>query len=109
MEHVRNFTICVKKNGDDIVFLRKIKEGVSDNSYGIEVAKLAGVPDEIIYRAKNILSSLENQKIVVNNNNESCKINSKIENVISKLRGINMNSITPIDSMNILFDLSKLV
>ena len=109
LEHVRNFTICVKKNGDDIVFLRKIKEGVSDNSYGIEVAKLAGVPDEIIHRAKNILSSLENQKIVVNNNNESCKINSKIENVISKLRGINMNSITPIDSMNILFDLSKLV
>ncbi len=112
IDNVRNFTIAVKKNGDDIVFLRKIVEGVADNSYGIEVAKLAGVPDEIIFRAKQILSSLEKQEVIINNNagdNINRRIDPNIESIISKLKKVDMNSITPIDSMNILFDLSKLV
>lgn len=112
IDNVRNFTIAVKKNGDDIVFLRKIVEGVADNSYGIEVAKLAGVPDEIILRAKQILSSLEKQEVIINNNtgdNINRGIDPKIESIISKIKKIDMDSITPIDSMNILFDLSKLV
>lgn len=109
IESVRNFTVLIKKHGDDIIFLRKIIEGSSDDSYGIEVAKLAGVPDEIISRAKEILADLEkdeiklnDSKIVVNN------FNPNTQNILNKLKQIDTNKLTPIDSMNILFDLTKM-
>jgi DNA mismatch repair protein MutS len=78
VEGVKNYTVAVDENGSDVVFLRKIKEGASDKSYGVYVAKLAGVPESVLKRADNILSvlsknsSVEEEQIFVNKNeNES--------------------------------------
>ena len=109
MKSVRNFTVSIKKDGDNIIFLRKIIEGSSDNSYGIEVAKLAGVPDEIIFRAKEILSDLEKEEIKLNDSKILYNhVDSSTQNIINKLKKIDTNKLTPIDSMNILFDLTKM-
>ena len=63
MEGVHNYCIAVKENGDDIVFLRKIIKGGADNSYGIQVAKLAGLPAKVIHRSKEILQQLNDADI----------------------------------------------
>ena len=60
MDGVNNYCIAVKEKGDDIVFLRKIVKGGADKSYGIQVAKLAGVPDSVIERAKELVEELSN-------------------------------------------------
>ena len=65
LDGVKNYRIAVKKRGDDITFLRKIVRGGADDSYGIEVAALAGVPKEVINGAKKILKKIENDEIVV--------------------------------------------
>ena len=59
---IKNYTIAVKKRGDDITFLRRIVRGPADDSYGIEVAKLAGIPDAVVSRAKEILHGLESEE-----------------------------------------------
>ena len=80
MDNVNNYCIAVKEKGDDIVFLRKIVKGGADKSYGIQVAKLAGVPDMVIDRAKEIVQQLSDnditekvQKIEVNIKHEKRK------------------------------------
>ena len=109
IKSVRNFKKKKKKDGDDIIFLRKIIEGSSDDSYGIEVAKLAGVPDEIIFRAKEILSDLEKKEIKLSDSRILYNhIDLNAQNIIDKLKKIDTNTLTPIDSMNILFDLTKM-
>ena len=60
---VKNFNIAIKEWNDEIVFLRKVQEGAADKSFGIQVARLAGLPPEMIKRAKEILSTLENNSI----------------------------------------------
>lgn len=65
MEGVNNYCIAVKEKGDDIVFLRKIVKGGADKSYGIQVAKLAGVPDSVIARAKELVEELSQADISV--------------------------------------------
>ena len=62
LDGVKNYNIAVKKRGDDITFLRRIVPGGADDSYGIEVAKLAGIPQSVISRAKEILKDLEHGK-----------------------------------------------
>ena len=107
---VRNFRVDVKKNGDEIVFLRKIVSGASDDSFGIEVAKLAGVPNSIINRSKEILHKLENNDIKIEKSSqESQKYNKNFEGMFSKIKNIDTNSLTPIEAMNILFEISKLI
>ena len=64
MNNVKNFSIAVKEQGDDIIFLRKIVQGGADKSYGIQVAKLAGVPDMVIDRAKEIVNQLVDNDII---------------------------------------------
>ena len=63
LECVKNYNIAVKKRGDDITFLRRIVRGPADDSYGIEVAKLAGIPDSVVSRAKDILRQLDSGDI----------------------------------------------
>ena len=65
LDGVNNYCIAVKEKGDDIVFLRKIIKGGADKSYGIQVAKLAGVPDVVIERAKELVTELRDRKSVV--------------------------------------------
>lgn len=107
---VRNFRVDVKKDGDEIIFLRKIVSGASDDSFGIEVAKLAGVPNSIINRAKEILNKLENKDIKIEKSNqESPKNNKTFDEIFSKIKNIDTNSLTPIEAMNILFEISKII
>lgn len=114
---VKNYYISCKKRGDDIIFLRRIVRGTSDGSYGIEVAKLAGVPNTVVKRAKIILTQLEenNPSALVCNTNENIQepeiqismtsgINDKI---INQLREIDVNTLTPIESMTMLYELVK--
>ena len=117
LEGVKNYNIAVKKRGDDITFLRRIVPGGTDDSYGIEVAKLAGVPEWIIRRAKQILKELENGDIKQESKPKPKKEaeteqlslfsggNPAIE---EKLKSIDINTLTPIESMNILFELIKM-
>ena len=121
LDGVKNYNIAVKKRGDDITFLRRIVRGAADDSYGIEVAKLAGVPDEIVSRAKQILNNLESGKDEPNQNiskkhmenkntnkSQQLELNaSKGDILVDKINKIDVNTLTPIEAMNILFDLAN--
>ena len=113
---VRNYNIAVKKRGDDITFLRRIVRGGADGSYGIEVAKLAGVPAPVVRRAKEILRELEEKGYsapIIQNisvpNSESDQMTfggGKEAELIGRLRNLDVNTLTPIEAMTELFTLS---
>ncbi len=114
LEGVKNYNISAKKRGDEVIFLRKIVPGGADDSYGIEVAKLAGVPDSVIRRAKAVLSSLESKENVRHESAFSAEEEPQIslgsvaaEAVASRLRSIDLNTLTPIEAMNLLFELKR--
>ena len=111
-EGINNYSIAVKEKGEDVIFLRKIVEGGTDESYGIHVAKLAGVPKTVITRANKILNSLErkNQKINAEKEKEDKKqlegqfdfFNVRLAELASELDKVNLNELTPIDALNVL-------
>ena len=129
MDNVNNYCIAVKEKGDDIVFLRKIVKGGADKSYGIEVAKLAGVPDMVIDRAKEIVAQLSDnditekiQNIEVNGRNEKRKPvkydevdleqisifdTVKDEDVLKELQEVDITTLTPVDALNTLYRLQN--
>ena len=118
IEGVVNYNIAAKKKDDDIIFLRKIIKGAADDSYGIEVAKLAGVPVEIVKRAKEILTGLEKGRGEAQPakskpgekddlSNFSFEDISKDE-IYEKLKNININVLSPMEAFNILYELIKL-
>ncbi|KNF08923.1 DNA mismatch repair protein MutS [Gottschalkia purinilytica] len=133
LKGVKNYKILVQeKEGEDIVFLRKIVRGGADRSYGIEVAKLAGVRNEVIQRAYEILSNLENNDINNSNENIDSTNNKNIEQeiaitesiiqnkdhqldlfstqeneIIKKLKNIDIMKVTPLDAINILYKLCE--
>ena len=117
LDGVKNYNIAVKKRGDDITFLRRIVPGGADDSYGIEVAKLAGVPNSIITRAKEILSELESGKSETppessgrsSDNQQLSLISTAQSPVIEKLSEIDLNTLTPIEAMNLLYELKNLL
>ena len=110
-----NYNIAAKKKGDELIFLRKIVRGATDDSYGIEVALLAGVPNPVIKRAKEILKEIEEggQTVVrVVNQYEQDELSfDSISNneVIDRLKGVDLNTTTPIEAMGILFELKKML
>ena len=114
-----NYNIAAKKRGDSITFLRKIVRGGTDDSYGIEVAKLAGVPNEVVKRAREILKDIESgTHITVGNNivrkNDEADlfagfVSSVNDDVADKLRAVDINTMTPIEAMNLLFELKKML
>ena len=115
IDGVKNYSIAVKKRGDDITFLRRIIRGSADDSYGIEVAKLAGVPDEVIERAKLILKELEEGSVGMNvtkheKSSDDIQLDLNIINnpVIETLKLIDLNTLTPIECMNKLYELKKM-
>ena len=111
MTGVKNYNIAVRKSGDDIIFLRKIVPGGADDSYGIQVAKLAGVPDAVINRSKQILREIESEGVVrtvVTNNQTSNQISFEelqANKLLKDLRALDTNAITPLDALKILSDL----
>ncbi len=131
MNNVNNYCIAVKENGDDIVFLRKIVKGGADKSYGIQVAKLAGVPDIVIGRAKEIADCLADndiidkiQSIEVANGKEgkskktehydqvdltqmSLFATTTDEDVIKQLKDLDIGNLTPLDALNTLYKLQN--
>ncbi len=115
LEGVRNYNITAKKRGNDLIFLRKIVRGAADDSYGIEVAKLAGVPDFVIARAKCCLSELESgekQPIISKSEKKDDQISFSdfgSNEIIQRLKEVNLDTLTPIEAMNLLYELKKKV
>ena len=123
---VNNYCIAVKEKGDDIVFLRKIVKGGADKSYGIQVAKLAGVPDSVINRAKELVEELSDaditaavkdltapkkkQKIVydqVDMAQMSLFDTVQDNDIVDEIRDLDMTHLTPMEAMNILYNLQN--
>ena len=130
LDGVNNYCIAVKENGDDIVFLRKIVKGGADKSYGIQVAKLAGVPDVVLNRAKELVVDLSDADIsqkakdiaqyskkVEKMNDRYKKVNElevkqmtlfdtvKDDDIIKDIKELDISNMTPIDALNILYKL----
>lgn len=113
---VRNFNTVCKKRGDDITFLRKIVPGGTDDSYGIEVAKLSGVPGPVIKRAKEVLKSIEKGNVSGAKSSPPPEPDPQLsfatieENpAIQELRGIDVTTLTPIEALNELYKLQKMI
>ena len=130
INNVNNYCIAVKEQGDDIVFLRKIVKGGADKSYGIQVAKLAGVPEIVIQRAKEIVEQLTDNDIIekvqsisvhaVTPTKKKVKHMDEVdlsqislfdtvtdEDVLKELREIEISTLTPLDALNILYQLQN--
>ncbi|MBR6940912.1 MAG: DNA mismatch repair protein MutS [Clostridia bacterium] len=117
IEGVKNYNIAVKKRGDDITFLRRIVPGCADGSYGIEVAKLAGVPAAVVERAKVVLEEIEKESgrpIVFGtkpgeaDENQISFASSNDDIIRNRLRNIDINTLTPIEAMQTLYELASL-
>ena len=116
LDGVVNYNIAVKKRGDDLTFLRRIIRGGADDSFGIEAAKLAGVPDKVIRRAKQVLAALEaDGKVPMRKTKKATgeepvqlTIDSVQADIIQKLKNMDVNTLTPIECMNVLFELANL-
>ncbi len=115
---VKNYCIAVKEKGDDIVFLRKIIRGGADKSYGIQVAKLAGVPDAVISRAKELVEelseadiSLKPKALPVELGMEEEQISLfdtvKDDDIISEIRDMDLGNMTPLDALNTIYRLQN--
>ena len=121
MQGVINYHIAAKKRGEGITFLRKIVRGAADDSYGIEVAQLAGVPNAVTKRAKEILESLENGKqpevktrFKEKQKNDTSAGMMSFENfvqneVCEKLKQTDINTISPLEALNLIFELKKIL
>ncbi len=116
VDGVINYNIAAKKRGDSITFLRKIIRGSTDDSYGIEVAKLAGVPAEVTKRAKEVLSEIEGENPALRRSsapqNDDVPFEISIEEiareqVIEELKRIDINTLSPYEAMSLLYDLQK--
>ena len=131
IDNVNNYCIAVKEKGDDIVFLRKIVKGGADKSYGIQVAKLAGVPDLVISRAKEIVEELSDEDITnrvseIAAKEHTAKKKSKAkkydevdmaqmslfdtvkdDDVLDELKNIDVGNLTPIDALNTIYRLQN--
>ncbi len=117
VEGIKNYQVEVKEKGEDVIFLRKIIEGGTDESYGIHVAKLAGVPRNVVTRANKVLRSLEKGGVKVKEDKEDKKqvagqfdlFNMKNEDIIHELDKINVNELTPIDALNTLVKIKEML
>ncbi len=115
LPNVKNYNIAVKKRGDQMIFLRKIVPGATDDSYGIEVAKLAGIPNVVISRAREILAELETEGAVAapaavkEPEDQVSMLDLTGQQIIAALSGITVETLTPIEAMNELYKLKKML
>ncbi len=116
IDGVVNYNIAAKKRGDNITFLRKIVRGSTDDSYGIEVAKLAGIPSEVIKRAKEVLASVEATSKAISASNQPAEaVDDTLitfddcinDQVIEELKAVDINTLSPYEAMSFLFNLQK--
>ena len=117
-EGIVNYNIAAKKRNDTITFLRKIVRGGTDDSYGIEVAKLAGVPNEVVKRAREILADIENKEAIRPAKGQKARveeapdlftslISARESEICAQLRAIDLNTTTPIEAISLLYSLKK--
>ncbi len=116
LPNVKNFNIAVKKRGDQMIFLRKIVPGATDDSYGVEVAKLAGLPKTVTDRAKEILLQLQSEgaprpsvSAVHPEDDQVSMLDLGNQQVCDALRSIAVETLTPIEAMNELYKLKKML
>ena len=113
IDGIKNYCIAVKEKGEDVIFLRKIIEGGADESYGVHVAKLAGIPSTVTTRANAILKELKETNFTNKAQKENKKpaaamaaqfdlFNYKLGEIASELEKVNLNELTPIDALNVL-------
>ena len=117
LEGVKNYSIAVKEKGEDIIFLRKIVKGGTDESYGVHVAKLAGVPQTVTKRANEILKSIERKNVLNNKKIEKQEkgvadgqltmFNYKLAEIAHELDKVDVNELTPIDALNTLVKIKE--
>lgn len=116
LEGVKNYSIAVKEKGEDIIFLRKIVSGGTDESYGIHVARLAGVPKTVTQKANEILRTLERKSILSNKKETENKkavegqfdmFNYKLAEIAHEIDKINLDELTPIDALNTLVKIKE--
>ena len=117
LEGVKNFQVAVKEKGEDVIFLRKILPGGTDESYGVHVAKLAGIPQNVTQRANQILKSLERKSIITDKAIEKQEkkqvsgqldmFNFKLAEIASEIDKIDLNTLTPIDALNTLVKIKE--
>ncbi len=115
LPNVKNYNIAVKKRGDQMIFLRKIVPGATDDSFGVEVAKLAGLPNAVITRAREILNQLESgepsRKAPVPEpmDDQVSMLDLRSQQVCAALEAITVETLTPIEAMNELYKLKKML
>lgn len=113
LDGVRNYNIAAKKRGGEIVFLRKIVPGAADDSYGVEVAKLAGLPERVISRARELLRALENgapvRTVTVAADDQISLTTMENDALRKKLESIAVETLTPIEAMNALYELKQML
>ena len=113
LQGVRNYNITARKQGGNLVFLRKIVPGAADDSYGIEVAKLAGLPEAVIAKAKGYLKELEESgaravpKAEAAADDQISLTDVGADQIRKTLLSTDLNSLTPIEAMNLLFELQR--
>ena len=117
IEGVKNYSIAVKEKGEDIIFLRKIIRGGTDESYGIHVARLAGVPKDVTNKANKILQSIERKNVLTGKKEEKKDkkqvegqfdmYNYKLAEIAHEIDKINLNELTPIDALNTLVKIKE--
>ncbi len=117
IDGVKNYCISVKEKGEDVIFLRKIVRGGADESYGIHVAKLAGIPNNVTTRANEILKNLKENNFMYKNEKENKKasvaasqfdlFNYKLGEIASEIDKINIDELTPVDALNTLVKLKS--
>jgi len=114
IDSVKNLTILVEEKGDEIIFLRKIVEGSTNNSYGIEVAKLAGINNQIINRASEILYQIEQKQELSTAVKKPSQLNQQLsildykkDYFVDKITNLDVTNLTPIEAINILHDLTE--
>jgi len=105
-DRIKNYRVEVREFGDKVIFLRKITEGTADHSYGIQVAQMAGLPDSVTKRAKEILKNLEDKQYRKSHRNDIqislFEVTKDDSEILKKLNNVDINEITPVDALNLL-------
>ena len=116
LPNVKNYNIAVKKRGEQMIFLRKIIPGATDDSFGVEVAKLAGLPNSVVARAREILAELESQTgrtpvhtVTEEPDDQISMLDLRSQQVCQALEAISVETLTPIEAMNELYKLKKML
>lgn len=105
LKRVKNYHVIAKDDGEKVIFLRKVKKGKSDRSYGVHVAKLAGVPAPVVRRAKEILDGFENGKEKATQLNLPLEFETDQSELVKKIQGIDIENTTPLEALNFLKEL----